>query len=39
VQSTPLTASEILAFLKAVFGPKVISIYEAARLTHKVLGG
>jgi hypothetical protein len=37
VQPTPLAASEIVAILKAGFGPKVISIDKAARLTRNTL--
>jgi len=39
VQPTPLAASEIVAILKDGFVSKLVSIYEAARLTRKTLGG
>jgi hypothetical protein len=39
VQPTPLAASKIVRFLKAGFGPKVVSISEAARLTRNPFGG
>lgn len=38
VQPTPLAASKIVRFLKAGFGPKRVSIYEAARLTRNTFG-
>ncbi len=38
VQPTPLAASEIVAILKDGFVSKLVSIYEAARLTRKTLG-
>jgi len=39
VQSTPLAASEIVRILESGLVWKAVSIYEAARLTRKTLGG